>query len=80
MDERKKDKSRVLSIYVGLSYRVNGRTITDNGKIKWGGENQELSIGYILTEMPTRYSCSDFKKEVGYKNLELGRVVCDKEK
>lgn len=50
------------------------------GKSSGGGENQELSIGYILTEMPTRYSRSDFKKEVGYKNLELGRVVCDKEK
>lgn len=47
-----------------MSYKVNGRAITDIEKIVWGEGIIELCAGYIKSEIPTRYSSSDFKKEV----------------
>lgn len=61
--ERKRDKSRMLQ-YVGLSCKVNGRTLTDIGKMVWGCGIIKFCIGYVKSEIPTRYSSSDFKKEV----------------
>lgn len=68
--ERKRDKSKMLQ-YVGLSYKVNGRTITDIGKIVGGCGIIKLCIGYVKSVIPTRYSSSDFKKKSCYMNWNL---------
>lgn len=57
--------------YAGLSYNVNGRTITDTEKIVWAVGIIKLCVGYVKSEILIGYSSSDFKERSCYMNWNL---------